>query len=518
MSLDKFAIGKKVWFPVLTLAIIGCFLSAMSLGALHDELVQERSTRAENALNVSSTVARFFQGRVQAGAMSKSDASAYARALLDEIGDGAGASVRLFEGAAAHATAQDDTHLSRSFKPWDWAFSAAVPLADISAKFWESARLLIVLGLIAAAIAFAMAFAVMRSVTRPLHALTVAMGELAGGNTELDIRSLQGLDPARGDEIGAMSKALAVLVRNERQRHTAEEARLQDLERETRRGHEFEAAAQTFQDQMAALLKTIATSVDSLQNASTSLNAGAEQTTTQSCAVASAAVEASTNVETVASAAEELAASVSEISRQVASSSEIAAKAADQADSTNVRIKGLSDAATRIGEVVSLIRAIAEQTNLLALNATIEAARAGEAGRGFAVVAEEVKELATQTSNATEDIAAQIASIQGETEQAVSAIATITGTVNQINDITSGIAAAVEEQGAATSEIARNIQEAASGTQAVSANIEGVSSVAQITNEAVTMVGKAAGELKREADVLNKNVSTFLGKVSRKAG
>ncbi|WP_311774237.1 MULTISPECIES: methyl-accepting chemotaxis protein [unclassified Nostoc] len=109
--------------------------------------------------------------------------------------------------------------------------------------------------------------------------------------------------------------------------------------------------------------------------------------------------------------------------------------------------------------------AIAGQTNLLALNATIEAARAGDAGRGFAVVANEVKELAKQTANATEDISQRIEAIQTDTTSAVQAITQITDIINQINDFQSTIASAIEEQTTTTNEISRNIiAEAAKGT------------------------------------------------------
>src|SRR5207253_7822042 len=138
---------------------------------------------------------------------------------------------------------------------------------------------------------------------------------------------------------------------------------------------------------------------------------------------------------------------------------------------TDARINELSQAAGRIGDVVKLITAIAEQTNLLALNATIEAARAGEAGRGFAVVASEVKQLASQTAKATEEISAQIAGMQTATQDSVAAIKEIGGTIGRISDIASTIAAAVEEQGAATNEIARNVGEASKGTAQVATSI-----------------------------------------------
>jgi methyl-accepting chemotaxis protein len=162
---------------------------------------------------------------------------------------------------------------------------------------------------------------------------------------------------------------------------------------------------------------------------------------------------------------------------------------------------------------VKLITAIAEQTNLLALNATIEAARAGEAGRGFAVVASEVKQLASQTAKATEEIGAQIAGMQTATQDSVAAIKEIGGTIGRISDIASTIAAAVEEQGAATQEIARNVGEAAKGTTQVATNITDVNRGAAETGSASAQVLASAKSLSSESHHLRSEVDKFLSTV-----
>jgi methyl-accepting chemotaxis protein len=202
--------------------------------------------------------------------------------------------------------------------------------------------------------------------------------------------------------------------------------------------------------------------------------------------------------------------SVNEISRQVQESSKIAGEAVKQAQQTDLRINALSQAAGRIGDVVKLITAIAEQTNLLALNATIEAARAGEAGRGFAVVASEVKQLASQTAKATDEISSQIAGMQTATQESVGAIKEISGTIGRISEIAATIAAAVEEQGAATQEIARNVGEAAKGTQQVASNITDVNRGAGETGSASAQVLSSAQSLSHESNHLKTEVDRFL--------
>ncbi|NLH80795.1 MAG: PAS domain S-box protein [Phyllobacteriaceae bacterium] len=216
------------------------------------------------------------------------------------------------------------------------------------------------------------------------------------------------------------------------------------------------------------------------------------RTNEQAAAAASASTQTSANVQAVASGAEELAHSVAEISRQLAHALEITSDAVDQADRTNSTITTLVSATQKIGEVVDLINSIAAQTNLLALNATIEAARAGEAGRGFAVVASEVKNLATQTSKATEEIGAQIAEVQNNTRAAVDAISGISSTIAKINDISTSIASAVEEQEAVTRDMSENMQTAAVGVETITRGMNEIAVSTRDVDEATRKVKEAS--------------------------
>ena len=216
------------------------------------------------------------------------------------------------------------------------------------------------------------------------------------------------------------------------------------------------------------------------------------KTSDQANAVAQASESASHNVQSVASGTEQLSASVGEISGQVSMALEISVEAVNQANHTNNIVSGLADAGDKIGEVVELINSIAEKTNLLALNATIEAARAGEAGRGFAVVASEVKTLATQTSNATDEIRTQIASVQTTTQEAVGAIESITATITQINEISTTIASSVEQQAAVTNEISSNMMQASQGVDDINASINEIADSARTATTATEQVAESS--------------------------
>jgi methyl-accepting chemotaxis protein len=254
---------------------------------------------------------------------------------------------------------------------------------------------------------------------------------------------------------------------------------------------------------------TLASSSEEFTAVSQQLSANAEETSAQAGVVSAAAEQVSKNVQTVATASEEMSASIKEISKNAGEAAKVAATAVQVAQTTNATIGKLGESSQEIGNVVKLITSIAQQTNLLALNATIEAARAGEAGKGFAVVANEVKELAKETTKATEDISKRIAAIQGDTQLAVAAIKQISDVINQINDINNTIASAVEEQTATTNEMSRNISEAAKGSTEIAQNITGVTQAAQSTSSGATQTQTASAELSKMAIVLQDLVSRF---------
>lgn len=347
---------------------------------------------------------------------------------------------------------------------------------------------------------------VIRRVTRPITRLTAVMEAVAGNQLDVEVP-----DTTRGDEIGSMAKTLLVfrdgLRRNAEMERAAEEAR-RASEEERRRT--MMALANDFEGAVGSIVGSVSTASSELHVTALEMTKAARTTSEQSTNVAAAAEEASTNVVVVASSAEELGYSVEEIARQVKQSAQMSAVAVSEAAATGEVIRELSQAASRIGDVIGLISSIASQTNLLALNATIEAARAGEAGKGFAVVASEVKTLATQTAKATEEIETQIGAIQDTTKQAVRVIEGVGEQIRKMSDIATTISSAVEQQGLATREIVRNVDQAATGTNSVSAHIGDVARTADETGAAAGQVLDASARLTQQAAHLQERMSGFL--------
>lgn len=236
---------------------------------------------------------------------------------------------------------------------------------------------------------------------------------------------------------------------------------------------------------------------------STNASSASEQMSSNIAAVAAVMEEASTNITMVATASEEMNATINEITKNTDRARHISEDAVKQAGTTSEQMEALKQSAIEISKVTETIHEISEQTNLLALNATIEAARAGEAGKGFAVVANEIKDLAGQTAQATQDIKFKVDNIQNTTNSSVDGIGAITGVVEDIHQIISTIATAVEEQSATTSEIAVNIAQVANGVQDANKNVNESSNASQSVAEDIAQLNEAAGSVANNAGKVN---------------
>ncbi len=383
-----------------------------------------------------------------------------------------------------------------------------LPQNDFLAVIGSLVQHIGIVALLAAAAIGVVSYAVIRRLLRPLGALRQVMDRLARRDIAVTVPGL-----GRHDEIGTMAQAVEVFRQSAITQSRLEAEQAAEHEVRERRAASLDRMIAAFQDSVSGVVEGVSASAMALQRNAQSMSTVAARTNSQAAAVAAAAEQATANVHSVATAAEELNSTTNEIGRQVTQSSRIAAGAVEEARKTNEAVGGLAAAAQKIGEVVELINSIASQTNLLALNATIEAARAGDAGKGFAVVASEVKSLAQQTAQATEEIAAQVAGMQSATGGTVTAIQGICGTIERLSEIAATIASAVEEQAAATQEIARNVHQAASGTTDVTHNIEGVREAASQTGRNAAEVLTASTELSQQSGRLRAEVDGFIATV-----
>ena len=357
-----------------------------------------------------------------------------------------------------------------------------------------------------------LAFFLSRSISRPIVTMCKAMRDLAGGNFAVVLPGL-----GQKDEIGEMAGAVEsfktqAIAKAERE---ANERDAQSRESATQRRAELNRFADDFEAVVGSIVANVSTSASQLESAAGTLTRTVTLTRDLTGRAVGASEEASSSVRSAAAAAEQLSGSVRDIGQQARESSRIAEAAVVQADQTDAGIAKLSKAAQQIGEVVKLITAIAGKTNLLALNATIEAASAGAAGRGFAIVASEVKSLASQTAEATEDISSHVVEIQEATQNSVASIKEIGRTIHQISRIASEIASAVEQQSAATHGIATNVESVARATQDVTSSIvevnhgsgEAGTASADVLNSARALSGESA-RLRQELDRLMANIRT----------
>ncbi len=347
------------------------------------------------------------------------------------------------------------------------------------------------------------------TVVQPLRRLRGVMMALAGGERRVEVASVE-----RGDEVGEMARSVEVFRASliERDELTARAAA--ETEGRLARQRALEEAIQAFEDDVRRGLGQVADRSAAMQRVAGVLTAVAGRAEEQAQGAVSSTRATATSISTVASAAEELEASVREILGRTDEAAGSVSAAVSLAESAGSTIDALYGATERIGSVIKLIEAVASQTSLLALNATIEAARAGEAGRGFAVVAAEVKTLASQTAQATDEISGHVAEIRQTTGHTIETIQAMAQRMSSIHELTTCIASAVQQQSAATQEIARSAIQASDSTGTLARSTAGVAEVVRETTGSADEVLATSRDLGTQASRLGEAVETFLRRVA----
>jgi len=391
--------------------------------------------------------------------------------------------------------------------------STVAELTDATRALRDEALWQLILYVCATALVFIIVIGMSRfvrsAIRRLLGELTQVMQKIANGQLAVEVTNRD-----RADEVGLMAQTVEVFKQNaiaiqNMERERSEQKDRTAVEKQTT----LNQLADSFEAEILRVINTVSTAASQLQQNANLMNSTANETDRQSKLVQDASEQAIGNVRTVADAAEELSKSIDEIGQQVSAATTVTTSAVTQVATTTSMVEKLVAVVHRIGEIINLINAIASQTNLLALNATIEAARAGDAGRGFAVVASEVKNLASQTAKATDEIASHIGAVQSGTNDVVNAIQTISSTIDEINHISATIAAAVTQQNATTAEIARNAEQATGGSRDVSVNIRSVSRAAADTGRVATEMVQAAVNLTQQAANLRLGADAFIARV-----
>ncbi|HAI31695.1 MAG TPA: chemotaxis protein [Thalassospira sp.] len=402
----------------------------------------------------------------------------------------------------------------RPITEWNWALGAGVYMDDVQSEFVSIITRIVIISTIAIVIAGILSWIVGTRITRGIVGLNDSIRAIADGDYNAPVET-----DSRFIEIGDMGEGVLALRDKSAQAQKLENdaAGLKAKSEEERREN-IRSIASKLESEVGGIAGALDQSVKRSNDLAISMARNADGILGQSQHAASAAGEVSHSVDAVAAATEELSSSITEINVQISQMSNTVERATDESQSASNDVAGLSATVEKIKEIIGLINDIAGQTNLLALNATIEAARAGEAGKGFAVVANEVKNLATQTAKATDEIAAQINDIVDGTERAVTGISRVSETIEQVRSASTAIAAAIEEQGAATQEISGNANRSADGVKEISNSVEDTMNNAQSTTQEADELKSASTELADRSSELTQIIKRFSTDLLKQAG
>ena len=341
-----------------------------------------------------------------------------------------------------------------------------------------------------------------RTVSSPLRNLSMTLERIAEGRIEAVELPKTGV----GEVASLIHAARAFLERLRRNQELEQDASA-NLAANVRRQKAMDHHTRAFGRSIAGVIENVSASSGAVGRAADDMTQVVSQTRDSAIQNTEGARDSAEQLASIAATTEQLSNSAAEIARRVTQAADAARDGVTRIEGTTQTVRGLSEAAGQIGDVLRLIADIAAQTNMLALNATIESARAGDAGRGFAVVATEVKKLAAQTADATQRIGTQITAIQTATEQAVAAVVEAGEVVGRVDSAATAIAAAVEEQGVAMGEITRCVNQVTRQTQAATESMQtmcvtadGAERTSQIVREAATGMDQITVRLREEVE------------------